>query len=99
MKKKYDDIIRLGKFLTEKPEYESLIMGAMVSSMHSDFVHLEWLDEEVKRNRFEFKKFLKQLHEDIYNYFGDPMEEANYYRLMYALGRIKRKYKIHFDKE
>jgi hypothetical protein len=92
-KKKESSIERLGRFIQES-EYADMLFNSMVGCAHSDVVHVdvEFLAPNGKEN---FIKDLKMARDEICEWF--QFDRENLYMMLYALERIKRKFRIDFD--
>ena len=69
-----------------------MLTAALIGCAHSDVVHVELPDDTAKE---DFTEKLKAAQDEIYDWF--EYDQENLYRLLYALERIKRKFRIDFD--
>jgi hypothetical protein len=94
-KKKETSFERLGRFLQESKNAD-MLFNAMIGAAHSDIVHVDIVPLN-KNWKDKFTEELKNLHEEIYDWFQNDSE--NLYKMLYALERIKRKFRIDFDND
>jgi len=94
-KKKESEFERLGRFLDEC-EHAEMLFSALVGSVHSDVVHFDIIPLSTNWKE-SFKAELLDAQECINDWF-EPYE-MNYFKMMFALERIKRKYRIDFDED
>jgi len=94
-KKKETSTEKLGRFITEC-KHGTMLFSALVSSGNSDVVHID-----IVPLGDNWKEVFKEELLDAWNCIDEwfRYDRENYYMMMFALERIKRKFRIDFDKD